>query len=218
VDLLESTGFVDVHDLHGAPVSEVGNVRIVEGQMPVLADAKHAQVDRLSLEDCFVSGAFSFQVLGRALHVLRPPDRNARTNVHLEPPSKGRWIVAAQPDVLIELEDLDATPIDSVLTNQGVEEGLLGHGCREYRSNRALNTQHFPQLASYVERGRRSHLMCGWVDTDVKVLNVKAALHPVLLLSTANAASGEWPSVTSLRYSHLARNPMASDRIAAVSM
>ena len=183
VNLLESAGLVEVHDPHGAPVSEVGDVRIVEGQVSVLADTEHAHVDRRSSNDGFVPGALSCEVLGRAVHVLRPLDRDARTKVHLEPPSEGRWIVAAQPDVLIELENLDATPIDLVLANQGVQEGLLRHGCREYRSNRALTTQQRPQLASDVERGRRTHLSCGWVDTNVQAVNVEAALHPVPLLS-----------------------------------
>ena len=46
-DLLPTAGGVELHDLHVERVVEVGDGRVVEREVPVLADAEAAEVERV---------------------------------------------------------------------------------------------------------------------------------------------------------------------------
>ena len=85
-------------------VGEIGHRRVVEGQVPVLADPEAAQVERVLPQEAGVAAALGLGV-ARAPHVVRGPGVGRLDDALPDPALEARRVVGSHPDVLVHVED-----------------------------------------------------------------------------------------------------------------
>ena len=127
-DLLTPAGVVQRHDDVRTLRLEVG-WRVVERQMAVFADPGECHVDRRGGDE---TPNFVRDALGIAFAVEEViVDDARRTDESIEQVfPKARRVIERQPDVFIEMKQLDLLPVDAGLIDERVEKRDLRSPCR----------------------------------------------------------------------------------------
>ena len=126
VDLLAPAGRFEFDDLDVARVGEVGHRRVVEGQVPVLADPEAAQVERILRQQVAVAAALRLGV-SETLHVERGLGVRRLDDALPYPALEACGVVRSHPDVFVHVEDNGVGPGHPFgLVHQGLGEGQLG--------------------------------------------------------------------------------------------
>ena len=120
--LLPARRLVEAHDFDPAFVLEIGHRRIVERQMPVLAHAQDAEVDRMAAQQGFVMLAL-FERLGRiASEVVKFLRVNAFLDALVHVAGETRRMVRVDAEILVHVKQRHARPLDAAELHKGVEE------------------------------------------------------------------------------------------------
>ena len=130
VDLLLSAFVVEVDEFDGHEVAEVGDVRVVEGDVPVLSDPHDDDVDRPLRQNRRVAteqkldavpSIFRIEVVNRLKWKL------AETMLP-QIPRESRGGARREPDILVHMESDDLSPVDVFSGAEGLERLVLRRG------------------------------------------------------------------------------------------
>ena len=118
-DLLAAAGLVERDDRVGGLRPEVGG-RVVEGDVPVLADADAGEVDRRLADRRLEPRALGGRVRGVAADELEGAGRagELREQPLAQESSERRGVVGGEPDVFVEVEAADLRPVDPVVREE----------------------------------------------------------------------------------------------------
>ena len=110
--LLSAARFVQRNSLHDCGIGEVSGMWIVEGYVPVLAESDETQINGCSGKQFGVTSAFPFDIGGVACEVMRPIRMNDLDHLRAQPPAKAGRMIGTNTNVLIQMEYIDALPIE----------------------------------------------------------------------------------------------------------
>ena len=129
VDLLQAAGRLELDHLDVAGVGEVGHRRIVEGQVPVLADPEAAQVEGVLAQELGVAAALGLGVT-ETLDVVGRLRAGRLHDALTDPALEARRVVRSHADVLVHVEDDGVGPGHPFgLVHQGLARRPAG-SCR----------------------------------------------------------------------------------------
>ena len=153
--LLTPARLVQLHDEVWALGQEVCR-RIVEGEMPVLADADKGDIDRGRPNRIAGRVGNRPRVVLAVEQVVRQDAR--RTDQPLEQiPAEARGMVHRETDVLVEVEHLHPRPVDPGRGHQRLEEFDLRRASRRDDARPRLRREHIGEDARRVRRRRAAH-------------------------------------------------------------
>jgi len=102
---------VQFDDLDVGWVVEIGNWRIVEGDMAVDADPKTDEVDWRLVHQGSIAAHFRIGIRFRC-YPMHGGERQARKDMRIEPIREACGRCRIQPDILVHMEGGDAAPVD----------------------------------------------------------------------------------------------------------
>ena len=111
VDLLLAAGGVEFDDLHGARIGEVGDGRVVEGDVSVFADAETNDVDRRLREQGRIARALRIRIVRLARDAVKRRGADAVEHVFALVVAKARGMIRADAGVFVHVEKRDARPV-----------------------------------------------------------------------------------------------------------
>ena len=165
MDLLEPAGLVERDLLDRQRVVEVGDGRVVEGDVPVLADAHADDVDLNSLQKGGIPAA---GLVGIALgpDVVHAGEGHLAEDGGAQEVAEALRGVGREPHVFVHVEGVDAVPFDAGRGGEGRQELVLGGRGGENHVNLLLDGKQFPDAGGDVGRGGFSHVAAGVIDSD----------------------------------------------------
>ena len=158
--------------LHHQGIFEIRDGRIVESDMPVLADPHKCQVDRAGGEQSRVARHFRLQVRGVAFEILHAAGVNFFLHAGSDPFPKARRMVAGNAHVLIHVKDVHSVPVDALLPNQRADQGQLRVPCGNHDSRAARLRDGVLNHPGRLLRGSRTQRLQRRVD-----LNTSPSVH-----------------------------------------
>lgn len=174
-DLLLAAGAVELNQFDGARVVEVGDGRVVEGDMAVLADAETAEVDGLCPQQFGVTRAFGERFGAVAAQVVEGAGGQALVDAFPEEAPETGGVIGANAQVLVHVEQRHARPINPGLGHQRVQKGNLRRcGC-ENRRGGGLAAKRGPQDIACGARGVGSQLVRGAANADGECIGAEGA-------------------------------------------
>ena len=149
---------VDLDRLDDQRIVEIGDVRVVEGEMAVLADPDQGEIDAAVGEQAAVAGALDVGTAGgrrAAIEQLDPARPHARPDPALEPLPERALVPERQPDVLVEMEGDDPRPVDVARLGEGIEEfGLRRRRREDHACPLGARQDRAKAIRGMVRRGR----------------------------------------------------------------
>jgi hypothetical protein len=113
VYLLRAAYLVKLNHFHRLGIVEIAERRINEGQMTILADAKHGKVGRVSCEQFAITFGFPRSILRIALQPMKFAHRHFVNKTIHEKTSEGLWRPIVHAEILIEMETNNSRPINA---------------------------------------------------------------------------------------------------------
>lgn len=105
---------------------EVGDMRIVKGEVAVFADADEREVDRRGQQPAAVTAHHFIEVRGIALDAADRARMHALHKVVLDPIAETGGVPGGNPDVFVQLEGVDPVPIDVRQPREHADHFQLG--------------------------------------------------------------------------------------------
>ena len=155
--LLHPAGFVQFHDLGKLRVFKVRHCGIIEGDMPVLPHAQHADIQRMALQQLAVALCLLLRVLRVAVdqvHALKVLFAEYRLH---EEVAEARRMILAQADILVHMKTVDALPLDIRVGHQRAQRLILGRGRGKHHVDFFLLFQQLLQLRSRLAARALAH-------------------------------------------------------------
>jgi hypothetical protein len=108
--LLFSRSVVHDYALDGCRIRKIGHMRIVEGDVTVLAETDKCQVERRLIQQLGVALNLGIQILCIAPHILNGSRMNFVFDTPLDPKPEAGGMGVRHADILIQVEDFDGLP------------------------------------------------------------------------------------------------------------
>jgi hypothetical protein len=192
-DLLLAAGFVELDQFDRVRIVEVGDGRIVEGEVSVLADTEATEIDGLGAEERSITRALGQGLVGVAGEIVKGRGAEAALYAFAEEPAEAGRVGVGDSEVFVHVKEGDAGPVDGVVGGEVLEEADLGSGGSEEDGGVVLPGEGEEELLSCGISCGAGELFGGGLDMDAEIVSVKGSGEGDDHLSLRNSAhSGSW--------------------------
>ena len=166
VHLLLTAGQVELDDLHQTLVLEVGDRRIVEGDVAILTDAEAAEVDFLCVQEGGVAFAFRNGLKAIAFEVVEGFRLEAGFDAFAHVAAEAGFVLGIDAEVFIHVEEGDLGPVHAAEADDFFEKFDLGIAGGQNGGSRAFLGDDSGEVITDFQGGISSHVRLVRVKAD----------------------------------------------------